>query len=147
MVLLIQRINTYSRISLEHYIFGHYFNDNTTMLLMEPFFWHGLTQIPAWVSNYKKIKVRDEITYPFPNFKDGMGMEKQSHTSLAVWLLMHAVIKVNPCQWQRPLMRNLISLKRCQWCGRSAQYSPLYHTLGIISWSGKWLLIYWLTHW
>ena len=33
-----------------------------------PFYWHGLTLIPAWISNYIHYKVRDEITYPFLNF-------------------------------------------------------------------------------
>ena len=29
---------------------------------------HGLTLIPAWISNYMPSKMWDEITYPFPNF-------------------------------------------------------------------------------
>ena len=33
-----------------------------------PFFWHGLTLIPAWIRNHKPSKVWDEITNPFPNF-------------------------------------------------------------------------------
>ena len=33
-----------------------------------PFYWHGLTLIPAWVSNYIHYKVWDDITYPFLNF-------------------------------------------------------------------------------
>ena len=33
-----------------------------------PFYWCGLTWIPAWISNYIHYKVWDEITYPFPNF-------------------------------------------------------------------------------
>ena len=33
-----------------------------------PFYQHGLTLIPAWISNYMPIKVWDEITYPFLNF-------------------------------------------------------------------------------
>ena len=34
----------------------------------DTFYWHGLTLIPAWISNHKHIKAWDEITYPFPNF-------------------------------------------------------------------------------
>ena len=34
------------------------------------FYWHGLTLIPAWISNHTPSKVRDEITYPFLNFDD-----------------------------------------------------------------------------
>ena len=33
-----------------------------------PFYWHGLTLISAWISNYMANKVWDEITYPFLNF-------------------------------------------------------------------------------
>ena len=31
------------------------------------FYWHGLTLIPAWISNHIPSKMWDEITYPFPN--------------------------------------------------------------------------------
>ena len=33
-----------------------------------PFYLHGLTLIPAWISNHMPSKVWDEITYPFLNF-------------------------------------------------------------------------------
>ena len=33
-----------------------------------PFDKHGLTLIPAWISNNIHYNVWDEITYPFPNF-------------------------------------------------------------------------------
>ena len=33
-----------------------------------PFYKHGLTLIPAWISNYIHCNVWDEITYPFLNF-------------------------------------------------------------------------------
>ena len=33
-----------------------------------PFYLHGLTLIPAWISNYIQYKLWDEITYPFLNF-------------------------------------------------------------------------------
>ena len=33
-----------------------------------PFYEHGLTLIPAWISNYIHYNVWDEITYPFLNF-------------------------------------------------------------------------------
>ena len=33
----------------------------------DPFYWHGLTLIPARLSNHMSSKVWDEITYPFPN--------------------------------------------------------------------------------
>ena len=33
-----------------------------------PFYKHGLTLIPAWISNYMPGKVWDEITYLFLDF-------------------------------------------------------------------------------
>ena len=32
-----------------------------------PFYWHGLTLIPAWITNYTHYDVWDEIIYPFLN--------------------------------------------------------------------------------
>ena len=38
---------------------------------------HGLTLIPAWISNYIHYKLWDEITYPFLNFNRwNLGMDK-----------------------------------------------------------------------
>ena len=31
-----------------------------------PFYWHGLTLIPGWISNHLLNKVLTKITYPFP---------------------------------------------------------------------------------
>ena len=45
-----------------------YRNIHTT-LFSGPFYLHGLTLIPAWISNYIGYKVSREITYPFLNFK------------------------------------------------------------------------------
>ena len=33
-----------------------------------PFYYHGLTSIPVWISNYIHYNVWDEIIYPFLNF-------------------------------------------------------------------------------
>ena len=33
-----------------------------------PFYQHGLTLIPSWISNHTPSKLWDEITYPFLNF-------------------------------------------------------------------------------
>ena len=45
-----------------------------------PFYWHGLTLIPAWMSNHLPSKMWDEIIYPFPNFNGStigsLGMDK-----------------------------------------------------------------------
>ena len=32
------------------------------------FYYHGLTLIPPWISNYTHYNVWNEITYPFLNF-------------------------------------------------------------------------------
>ena len=65
-----------------------------------PFYWHGLTWIPAWTSNYINYKMWDEITYPFPNFNcrtvDVWDWIISYHTLLGMWLLIHAQIKANP---------------------------------------------------
>ena len=34
----------------------------------DPFYYHGLTLIPAWISNHLPSKVWGEITYPLLNF-------------------------------------------------------------------------------
>ena len=39
-----------------------------SMFSWGPFYKHGLTLIPAWISNYIHYNVWDEITYPFLNF-------------------------------------------------------------------------------
>ena len=36
--------------------------------ISDPFYCHGLTLIPACISNYVYHEVCDEITYPFLNF-------------------------------------------------------------------------------
>ena len=38
------------------------------LLAREPFYYHGLTLIPAWIINHMPSEVLYEITYPFPNF-------------------------------------------------------------------------------
>ena len=38
------------------------------LIISGPFYSHGLTLIPAWISNYTHYNVWDEITYPFLNF-------------------------------------------------------------------------------
>ena len=41
-----------------------------------PFYWHGLTLIPAWISDYTHYNQWDEINYPFLNFNGCLGMDK-----------------------------------------------------------------------
>ena len=41
---------------------------NSVVANSGPFYQHGLTLIPAWISNYIHYNVWDEITYPFLNF-------------------------------------------------------------------------------
>ena len=69
-----------------------------TIFFWSPFYWHGLTFIPAWISNYNHYKVWDGITYifltaTFASFKFGNGISL--HTLLGMYLLIHGGIKVN----------------------------------------------------
>ena len=62
-----------------------------------PFYKHGLTLIPAWISNYINYKVWDKITYPPSNFnvqplKLRNGKVMSFHNLLGMWLLIHAGI-------------------------------------------------------
>ena len=42
-----------------------------------PFYYHGLTLIPAWISNYMPGKVWDEFIYSFPIFNGwSLGFDK-----------------------------------------------------------------------
>ena len=46
-------------------------NDTGPLVLLEiraPFYYDGLTVIPAWINYYTHYNVWDEITYPFLNF-------------------------------------------------------------------------------
>ena len=50
------------------------------------------------MSNYIHYNVCDEITYPILNFNGATDrLVISPHTLLSLWLLIHAVIKVNPC--------------------------------------------------
>ena len=49
---------------LEHCFAQKYSQSSTDT--WSPFYWHGLTLILAWVSNYTHFNVWDAITYPFP---------------------------------------------------------------------------------
>ena len=62
-----------------HVIFNSYLNGtihsswrdwyhHIPKLLCGPFYLHGITLIPTWISNYIHCKVWDEITKPFLNF-------------------------------------------------------------------------------
>ena len=69
---------------------------------MDPFQWHGLPLIQAWIKNDAHYNVWDEITYPFPNF-NGAAVDVWERISnfilhlLGMRLLVHAGIKVKPC--------------------------------------------------
>ena len=75
-VILIQpkrQTTTYGLRSVS-YLGSKLWNDHpfymTDVFLMTcgPFYKHGLTLIPAWISNYIHYNMWDEITYPFLNF-------------------------------------------------------------------------------
>ena len=49
---------------------AHYVTVPVTMtFFLDPPYQHGLTFIPAWISDHMPIKVWGEITYPSLNFK------------------------------------------------------------------------------
>ena len=55
-----------------------------------PFYKHGLTSIPAWISNSMPTEVWDEITHLFPNFNG---------TAFEVWecistFILHVIVDV-----------------------------------------------------
>ena len=73
-----------------------------------PFYWHGLTIIPSWISNHMPVKAMDEIIYQFPNF-NGWTIEVWewliNFTPPYIWrqLLIHAKIiiyymRINVCK-------------------------------------------------
>ena len=47
---------------------AHVADDYLVLVRCSPFYLHGLTFIPAWISNYIHYEVWGEITYPFLNF-------------------------------------------------------------------------------
>ena len=55
-------------------------NLNLKNISKGPFYQHGLTLIPAWISDYIHYKVWVEITYPFPNC--GLWMDNKFHPTL-----------------------------------------------------------------
>ena len=48
-----------------------------------PFYNHGLTLTPVWISNHMSSEVWDEITYSFPNFNG---------CTIEIWELIRNVI-------------------------------------------------------
>ena len=50
------------------YFYFYILESSRMLVIWAPFYEHGVTLIPAWISNYIHCKVWDEITYPFLNF-------------------------------------------------------------------------------
>ena len=51
-----------------HAWLGNAGSHNGLMPIRHHFYWHGITLIPAWISNHVSSKVWNEINCPFPNF-------------------------------------------------------------------------------
>ena len=68
---------------------------NCKVPICGPFYWHGLTLIPPWISNYMPRKVLNEITYPFLNF-NGCTVEVYKWISNFIPHIMFGVITY-PC--------------------------------------------------
>ena len=67
-----------------------------------PCYYHSLTLNPAWMRYHMSNKVWDKLTYPFPNFNDGIfdvweWISNLTITLWCMWLLIHDMIKVVPC--------------------------------------------------
>ena len=60
--------NGYKTDSYGFYISDDIMTEERSPHYSGPFYKHGLTLIPAWISNHIHYKVWDEITYPFLNF-------------------------------------------------------------------------------
>ena len=61
-----------------------------------PFYYQGLTSIPAWISNHMSSKVWDKINYPFLNF-NGCTVEVWEWVNNFIPHLIMDVI-IYPCQ-------------------------------------------------
>ena len=119
-----------------------------------PFYNHGLTLIPAWISNHMSRKVWDEITYPFPNLKYHCWREEMdrkfhpklynvcNYLSMLISKLMHVSKKA---LWWRHNGHNSISNHQPHDCllyrlfrHRSKKTSKL-HVTGLCAGSPRWI--------
>ena len=78
-----------------------------------PYYKHGLTYIPAWISNYIHYKVWDKITYPFPNLSGA------NHVSKWGTIIISCLIAVNLHQFVNVTASPL--QPQC-WRGKSEKY-------------------------
>ena len=96
-----------------------------------PFYWHGLTLTPAWISSHRFNKVWDEIAFPFRDFNGcSLGMAKWFHPT-----------HYNGCNYLSMLRLKLIHVcKRGHWLARIYglytnpefyQESPVFHKQSI----------------
>ena len=76
-----------------------------------PCFWHGLTLIPAWISNYSHDKVWHEITCLFPNF-NGATVEVWEWISYFIPHFTGHVITYPDCN--RPISQMRATLAACR---------------------------------
>ena len=72
--------------------------DGNNSSVLGPFYQHGLTLIPLWISNQMLAKVWDEATYPFPNFN-------VEAVEVSEWIsnfIPHFIMNVitYPCWWK-----------------------------------------------
>ena len=67
--------------------------------LRGPSYWHGLTLIPAWISNHINSKVWDEITYLFPDFNIVDNESGPGSTKVSIISADDLVECVSACSW------------------------------------------------
>ena len=97
---------------LMHYIW----NWHHTGAIGDPFYSHGLTLTPAWISGHTPKKTWNEITYPFTNF-NGCGVE--------VWeWLSNYITLYNGCDYLSMMRLKLIYVSKM---GPGALVPWLYH--------------------
>ena len=98
------------------------------VVIKSPFYKHGLTLIPAWISNYINYKVWDEITYPFPNF-NGVTVEVwEWKSNFIAHFPAHMITYPCKSHWLQPqpgctrflslqlsLIHTIISVKKWSW--------------------------------
>ena len=71
-----------------------------------PFYIHGLTLLPAWISNHMPSKMWDEINHPFPNFNGGCTVEVWEWMSNLISHFMMDEITYPSCDWSQTMLVN-----------------------------------------
>ena len=86
-----------------------------------PFYLHGLTLIPAWISNYIHYKVWDEIAYPFLNFN---GAYAPSLNYLSIGISVMIIFERQNCSNTPLIMISLLQIHHiCTLCHNTKNWT------------------------